>query len=294
MKKKIKIMCAIIIALSLITIPCISASAVISPCWKGDVDDKDGVTIDDATLVQKYLAEQVEFSKVMIYAADVNNDDVVTVDDVTDIQKRAAGLIERFDCFWWCFEIENFTASYDSGKAMTDTPIVFDTTAYAYDKLDGKAKFEYEYFIDGKLVQERSENSELSYTFENSGTYEITVNCYNIFDMVKTYSTEYVVIDKYDIDAPIIASAYLDSLYTMEHCSAELTANAAFGTAPYEYSFNFDNGTIVQEFSASNKLHMPGSNLDLGYHKVDITVRDANGNCVTEEFSFVANLMMVG
>ena len=63
----------------------------------GDVNLDGVVTIDDATLVQKYLAGISELDDpLQLLAADVNSSGDVTIDDTTLIQKYIAGLIDKF------------------------------------------------------------------------------------------------------------------------------------------------------------------------------------------------------
>lgn len=60
----------------------------------GDVDfSGNTITIDDATIVQKYLADISKLSNLQVRNADTNADGEVTVDDVTTIQKYIANLI---------------------------------------------------------------------------------------------------------------------------------------------------------------------------------------------------------
>lgn len=61
----------------------------------GDVNSDGEVTIDDVTLLQKYLAENSELSETQISLADVNGDGDVMIDDVTMIQKYLAGAITK-------------------------------------------------------------------------------------------------------------------------------------------------------------------------------------------------------
>ena len=62
----------------------------------GDVNGDGSVTIDDATLVQKAVAELAELDAKQQKAADVNGDGDVTIDDATLIQKYVAEIIDRF------------------------------------------------------------------------------------------------------------------------------------------------------------------------------------------------------
>lgn len=56
----------------------------------GDVDDDGRVTIKDATQIQRYLAEMIEFTPRELLAANVDSKDDVTINDVTAIQMIVA------------------------------------------------------------------------------------------------------------------------------------------------------------------------------------------------------------
>ena len=58
----------------------------------GDVDGDGKVSIDDATSIQKYLANMGTFNDKQEYLADVDKNGKVSIDDVTLIQKHLAGL----------------------------------------------------------------------------------------------------------------------------------------------------------------------------------------------------------
>ena len=61
----------------------------------GDVNGDGNVTIDDATLVQKAIAELIELDDTQKKAADTNSDEKITIDDATMIQKYIAELIDH-------------------------------------------------------------------------------------------------------------------------------------------------------------------------------------------------------
>lgn len=61
----------------------------------GDVNDDGEVSIDDVTLIQKYLADVSSFTDTQKTFADVNGDGDVMIDDVTMIQKYLAGIITK-------------------------------------------------------------------------------------------------------------------------------------------------------------------------------------------------------
>ena len=66
-------------------------------CLLGDVNLDGVVTIDDATLVQKYLAGISELDDpLQLLAADVDSSGEITIDDSTRIQKYLVGLIDKF------------------------------------------------------------------------------------------------------------------------------------------------------------------------------------------------------
>lgn len=65
------------------------------PYLLGDLNSDGEVSIDDVTLLQKYLAENSELSETQISLADVNGDGDVMIDDVTMIQKYLAGAITK-------------------------------------------------------------------------------------------------------------------------------------------------------------------------------------------------------
>lgn len=61
----------------------------------GDVNRDGKVSIDDATLIQKSLAELEKLTPEQENAADANADGRITIDDVTQIQKYIAELIDH-------------------------------------------------------------------------------------------------------------------------------------------------------------------------------------------------------
>lgn len=69
--------------------------AVEKSCLSGDVNSDGKITIDDVTLVQKYLASVSDFTTSQKDIADVNNDGDISIDDVTLMQKYIAGIITK-------------------------------------------------------------------------------------------------------------------------------------------------------------------------------------------------------
>ena len=62
----------------------------------GDVDLDGKVTIDDATLLMRYLVEMEDLTDEQLKLADVNRDGKVNIMDVTDIQRFLAEIIKKF------------------------------------------------------------------------------------------------------------------------------------------------------------------------------------------------------
>ena len=61
----------------------------------GDVDGDGTVNINDATMVQKYVAELVTLTPEQLIAADTNGDGEININDATQIQKFIAELIDH-------------------------------------------------------------------------------------------------------------------------------------------------------------------------------------------------------
>ena len=57
---------------------------------KGDIDSDGKATIDDATLIQRYLADLADFSRLQKKLSDLYADDRITIDDVTWLQRKLA------------------------------------------------------------------------------------------------------------------------------------------------------------------------------------------------------------
>lgn len=62
----------------------------------GDVNSDGDITIDDVTMIQKYIANMSEFDSEQLKAADVTGDGDISIDDVTTTQKYLAGMITTF------------------------------------------------------------------------------------------------------------------------------------------------------------------------------------------------------
>lgn len=257
----------------------------------GDVDWNSKVDVNDVTLLQNALAGSAEIDKSQNYAGDVNFNGVTNVEDVTLIQLHIAGKYE-FERKSTNLEhiIRNFCADYDSGKAMTGTPVTFTATMDS-----GVTPFSYEFLINGEVVQQKSELNTFTYTFDESGSYDVSVRSYNaIDDCAEETLYNYTVVDAYESENPVIVGIHTDKDYIgKSDKNVTITANAFMGTAPYQYKFTLDNGLLVQDYSESadfaidmKSLYYEGTPLKIGEHTVLVEVKDADGKTAQETFTF--------
>lgn len=296
MKKITKVVCSTALIVGMLgTAQAFSVSAMIRPIITGDVDWNYKVDVNDVTLLQNALAGNAEIDKSQNYAGDVNFNGVTNVEDVTLIQLHIAGKYE-FERKSTNLEhiIRNFCADYDSGKAMTGTPVTFTATMDS-----GVTPFSYEFLINGEVVQQKSESNTFTYTFSESGSYDVSVRSYNaIDDCAEETLYNYTVVDAYESENPVIVGIHTDKDYIgKSDNNVTITANAFMGTAPYQYKFTLDNGLLVQDYSDDNNFFIDMHKLDYenntplekGDHTVLVEVKDANGNTASEEFTFVVN-----
>lgn len=291
MKKIIKAALSGALVMGMLAAQCFSTSAMIRPIITGDVDWNYKVDVNDVTLLQKALAGSAEIDKSQNYAGDVNFNGVTNVEDVTLIQLHIAGKYE-FERKSTNLEhiIRNFCADYDSGKAMTGTPVTFTATMDS-----GVTPFSYEFLINGEVVQQKSESNTFTYTFSESGSYDVSVRSYNaIDDCTEETLYNYTVVDAYESEDPVIVGIHTDVDYIgYDEYSLTISANAIFGTAPYQYKFTLDNGFLVQDYSESadftiemSELKKQGKSLEIGEHTVLVEVKDADGRTAQETFTF--------
>ncbi|MBQ7999707.1 MAG: dockerin type I repeat-containing protein [Ruminococcus sp.] len=79
--------------------PCYDEPLEVFYTLYGDADMDDTVTIKDATLIQKAIAQLVTMEQEAMYLADVTGDLYITINDATAIQKYIAGVEAFFPVF---------------------------------------------------------------------------------------------------------------------------------------------------------------------------------------------------
>lgn len=277
----------------------ISTNAAIPPRKIGDVNNDSVVNVTDATAIQRHLSK-IEYIYEGFYgyseAADVNSDAKITILDATVIQQYVASIITKFpageeygvDKYFY-----DLHTDYDSSKAMAGIPVTFYVRGYC-----SPSPTTVKLYVNEELVAQTQEvvsyhNYEISYTFEEAGTYQIRVFMCDKwgFGINKTIE-DYVVIDTpQDTSKPIITGVYRNN---SNNPRPEITAIAKFGKAPYQYKFRLfiystDEAIQTQDYSDSNKFQVDfGDRFPIPREfSITVDVKDAAGNTVSETYSFV-------
>ncbi len=289
MKKIISLVCVFMLLLST---GIISIFAVPAPFFAGDANLDGNRTIQDATVVQKYVAKMTDFVLLQKYVADADNDEEITVKDATLIQKAVA-KIERIEgeIFPYVF-FDGFYANYDSGKAMAGVPVTF--TANVHSIGDKSKSFTFEFYVNDELIDKGSEES-FTYTFAEAGEYDVKIKCINAFDYTaENGEYEYVVVEPYESEKPVIKAFYVNqsSFNDYEFHAADynitFTAEAIFGKGDYEYAFLLD-GEVLRDYSEENSYtfdDMPDDREE--EYTLTVRVKDSSTgeNFVSEDYSF--------
>ena len=252
MMKKLSII--IVSVILVLILGMFSATAVTAPLFLGDIDSMGSITIKDATLVQKFLANITSFDKRQIVLAEVDGDGIITIKDATMIQKYCAKVIKRFPIPNEVRDnvtIESFYADYDSGKAMTCVPVTFTVLASATPD-----PITFDYYINDELIIKGSEQCTFTCTFDEAGTYNVKVVATNDFGTWTRLSTDYEVVEPYSSESVMVKAFYYDD-NERPICPYDkyilFTAEPMFGSGVFEYAF-YINDELVQDFSDDNKF----------------------------------------
>ncbi|MBE6824592.1 MAG: PKD domain-containing protein [Ruminococcaceae bacterium] len=293
MKKCIKILSVVLLIVVLLSTQILSASAVITPIFRGHIDDDNGCSITDATYIQRHLAQLEEMTPTQFYAADVDGDEKVSVIDATYIQQKLAEIIHQFPAGDYCFidvYAEALVSDYSSGKAKAGTPVTFEAVASG-----GPGELMYEFYIDGELVRESSKNNTFVHTFEEPGTYEVEYYVSNAVGVTTGENIYYTVVLPYETGWVNLYSIYHKGFY--DHYLT-FEAIAYDGNAPYEYSFALydqtyesgseSSGILVekQDYSQSNSFTLTTELEDNHYYTLYVDVKDADGHTDSDTLGF--------
>ena len=319
MKRIIKsILSALLITALLISLLTFSAGAALPPALVGDVNYDDSVDILDVTLIQRYLIGNTVFYDNQKVVADFDRDGDISVFDATWIQRKEVGMTipEGYggslnqDIF-----VTSFYADYESGKAAAGVPVTFTARANC-----GAEGCTYEFYIDGKMMQERSLDHTFTYTFPESGDYNIEVKAFNKdgFSNPDLYD-KFHVVDSYPYDQlGLLSVNWIDYEYRPD---PTLEVRATGGTAPYTYSYtilDLDSGEIYSkehyeklgwqmlydqdekpylyhDYSENSSLTVPVFELGFNYtRRLVVQAKDANGHLTEAKTVIIEDQLIMG
>ena len=248
MKKMIKrLFSALLITALMISLLTFSAGAALPPALVGDVNYDDSVDILDVTLIQRYLIGNTVFYDNQKPVADFDRDGEISVIDATWIQRKEVGMTIPEGCGGWLDQgimVTSFYADHASGKAAAGVPVTFTARANY-----GEEGCTYAFYIDGKMIQERSKNNTFTYTFPESGDYNVEVKAFNkdgfselcpywYFAGINDSPYQYInfhVVDSYPYDElGLLSVNWIDYEYRPDPI---LEVRATGGKGPYTYSY---------------------------------------------------------
>ena len=319
MKRIMKItLSALLITALMISLLTFSAGAALPPALVGDVNYDDSVDILDVTLIQRYLIGNTVFYDNQKPVADFDRDGEISVIDTTWIQRKEVGMtipegyggILNQDIF-----VTSFYADHESGKAAAGIPVTF--TAWAN---CGEEGCTYAFYIDGKMVQERSQDNTLTFTFPESGDYYVEVKAFNKdgFCNPDPYG-KFHVVDSYPYDElGLLSVNWIDYAYRPDPI---LEVRATGGTAPYTYSYtilDLDSGEsyskeyyeklgwqmlydkdekpyLYRDFSENSSLTIPVFELGFNYtRRLVVQAKDADGNLTETKTIMIEDQLLMG
>lgn len=198
--------------------------------------EKQGITVDSPCYDKYYRQYTENLRLIILEAADYDHSGLADILDATAEQRSLIGLALP-ESYGGTFsnecKIENYYASFASGKAMVGEPVTFTSLVTS-----STAIVDYTFFINGVEVQ-RSPDNTLTYTFDEKGNYRIESEVRNVIGCTRHCLINYRVTEPYDIvTKPVIINYYYDSIHPTS--GYMLTVGAAGGTAPYNYTFRIN------------------------------------------------------
>lgn len=281
---------------------CMSASAD-GLYFYGDVNFDSDVNVSDVSEIQRHIAKHMDFSKLQAELADVDIDGGITIIDATTIQLKMASescpksRVE--DVFYTILYINNLATNYDDGVIETGVPVTFRVHDYnyegAYESYDKVSPLRYEFYVNGEIVSDTIApyySNSFTHTFEEAGSYKVEAVVYNIYDEYDSFEWRYNVVENDGDDSLKVSGVSKNNHHFDKYSNIEIYAHASGGTAPYEYRFFSEGLGIEQDFSESNSLNL--GRLALGEYEMEIFIKDADGNIVSDTYSFEVELPLNG
>ena len=221
-----------ILLILLMLIPQATVSAAEEPCYLiGDADRDGEITILDATRIQRRLAGLAPSDRLADYLSDVDGDRSLSILDATCIQRRLASIDNRFhkeNLIPWKAKITSVHTDVNSSTVQVGTTVTFTVVEEEHEILS-----EYEFYVDGIMISERTEHCVFQYTFEQEGSYRISVVSYDPFGGMDVYTV--------DMNALLRAQPPAITSAVYNRSTKRITVRASGGTAPYEYQYTIRN-----------------------------------------------------
>ena len=233
-----KRMLSILLAAVLLTLH-YPAAASVADSFRviGDVDEDGEATILDATQIQRSLASLCTFSPLQSYLGDVDGSGGVSILDATIIQRALADIsydYYKYRLYTWRAKITSVSTPYTVTSSLTEGT----SMAFHIDEVYHVIPSEYEVYVNGELLRQRSTNAHFTYTFAAAGNYAFTVIAYDPFGGSDSYSFEMTV--KIKSKPPKVTSAVYNKNTEI------LSVIASGGTAPYQYQYIIRNDVSAQ------------------------------------------------
>ena len=314
MKRIVSLILILILMVSVVTM---HANAALPPLGViGDIDKNWTVDILDATELQRILVNRGPYFEHFSMYADVNTDGKVDVMDATEIQRFVAGLTcsNLIDMeVSYDMHTNDFYSDYESGLAMVGVPVTFSCSVYTGSPILG-----YELWVDGMMVAFDRNNPNITYTFNESGEYDVELHAVSVLKTGVFLHENFEVVEPYDTTEPVITSMYVTGTRQWGDICFDTDgyyyhANVIGGTGPYTYTFTLE---IPSNFSGSdvtcyryenimeNYIELPEVNFDSlakdgeynSYLECNITVKvaDVNGNVTSKSEKFYYSEMRIG
>lgn len=172
-----------------------SANAMPAPMRYGDANFDFEIDVTDATYIQLYLVDYETMDRGQYELADVDDDGGISILDATMVQKKIAKIIDKFPAG---VEIDDY---YFTFKVRLDcegkNPVVGENVTFTTFMTYGGNTWlpiTYDYYFNDELVC-TSESNVLTYTFDEAGYYYLDIRAQNAVDFAQEHRFGFAVIE---------------------------------------------------------------------------------------------------